>query len=158
MTEMLRSLDWNTLQQRRKEARLGELYRIQHDLVDIPKDKFLPLSNQSRKNTSDSRTHIRFYHWQDVHQYLFPQDNCRLEQPGINSHRSRNIGCFLRVPAGLHLNPPHYNSVNTFFIRFYNFYPVAKECSISSCTYFRRASVRSFWISALTQEEVCTSR
>ena len=58
---MLRSLDWNTLQQRRKEASLGMLYRIQHDLVDIPKDKYLPLSNQSRKNTSDSRTHIRFY-------------------------------------------------------------------------------------------------
>lgn len=61
MTEMLRSLDWNTLQQRRKEARLGMLYRIQHDLVDIPKDKYLPLSNQSKKNTSDSITRIRFY-------------------------------------------------------------------------------------------------
>ena len=37
------------------------LYRIQHDLVDIPKDKYLTLSNQSKKNTSDSRSRTRFY-------------------------------------------------------------------------------------------------
>ena len=108
MTEMLKSLDWNTLQQRRKEARLGMLYRIQHDLVDIPKDNYLSLSNQSRKNTSDSRTRIRFYQERNTGRMytntFIPQDNCRLEWPGINSHRSGNIGCFPRAPVGtLHL-------------------------------------------------------
>ena len=53
MTGMLQRLEWDPLEQRRKEARLSMLYRIQHDLVDIDKELYL--------KPSDSRTRSRFY-------------------------------------------------------------------------------------------------
>ena len=48
VTKMVENLNWEPLTARRKTNRLSMLYRIQHGLVDIPKEKYL--------HSSDSRT------------------------------------------------------------------------------------------------------
>ena len=50
---MLKGLEWDPLQQRRKEARLGMLYRIHRGLVDVNQELHL--------RPSDSRTRGAFY-------------------------------------------------------------------------------------------------
>ena len=48
VTKMVQNLNWTPLTARRKTNRLSMLYRIQHSLVDIPKEKYL--------HSSDPRT------------------------------------------------------------------------------------------------------
>ena len=46
VTEMLQKLNWKTLAQRRKEARLAMLYKISEHLVSIDNDKYLKPPNR----------------------------------------------------------------------------------------------------------------
>lgn len=41
VTEMLKQLDWDTLELRRKKARLTMLYKMRHNLVAIDQQKYL---------------------------------------------------------------------------------------------------------------------
>ena len=56
VTNMLKDLGWDTLQNRRHDARLSMLFRIDRNLVDVEKDEFL--------KSGDSRTRggHKFYH------------------------------------------------------------------------------------------------
>ena len=56
VTEMIADLGWNTLQKRRDLARLSMMYRIIHNLVDIPVGPYLtPSTSMTRGH--DSRFH-----------------------------------------------------------------------------------------------------
>ena len=56
VTEMMSNLGWDTLQKRRDLARLSMMYRIVHELVDIPVEPYLiPLTSMTRGH--DSRFH-----------------------------------------------------------------------------------------------------
>ena len=55
VTKMLDDLEWEPLEVRRRHDRLSMLYRMQHDLVDIPANRYL--------SSSDSRTRgtVKFF-------------------------------------------------------------------------------------------------
>jgi hypothetical protein len=55
MTSMLTSLQWQTLEQRRRISRLVMMYKIQHQLVDIDQDLYL------RPGDSRTRGQHRFF-------------------------------------------------------------------------------------------------
>ena len=69
VTEMMSNLGWDTLQKRRDLARLSMMYRIVHELVDIPVESYLiPLTSMTRGH--DSRFHqIRTSN--TIYQYSF---------------------------------------------------------------------------------------
>ena len=69
VTEMMSNLGWDTLQKRRDLARLSMMYRIVHELVDIPVEPYLiPLTSMTRGH--DSRFHqIRTSN--TIYQYSF---------------------------------------------------------------------------------------
>ena len=49
VTAMRQDLGWDTLQQRRDQARLSMMYHINYEQVDIPADRYLtPLDNRTR--------------------------------------------------------------------------------------------------------------
>jgi hypothetical protein len=50
VTSMLTSLEWQTLEQRRRISRLVMMYKIQHQLVDIDRDLYI--------RPGDSRTRV----------------------------------------------------------------------------------------------------
>jgi hypothetical protein len=52
---MLTSLEWQTLEQRRRISRLFMMYKIQHQLVDIDRDLYL------RPGDSRTRGQPRFF-------------------------------------------------------------------------------------------------
>ena len=54
VTEMIANLGWDTLQKRRDLARLSMMYRIVHELVDIPVEPYLTPST-SMTTGHDSR-------------------------------------------------------------------------------------------------------
>ena len=56
VTEMIADLGWDTLQKRRDLARLSMMYRIVHNLVDIPVEPYLTPS------TSMTRGHDTRFH------------------------------------------------------------------------------------------------
>ena len=47
VTNMVKSLKWENLEDRRKSARLSMLFKIQHDLIDINRQQYLT-PNDSR--------------------------------------------------------------------------------------------------------------
>ena len=52
VTEMMSNLGWDTLQKRRDLARLSMMYRIVHELVDIPVEPYLiPLTSMTLAST-----------------------------------------------------------------------------------------------------------
>ena len=55
VTSMLTSLEWQTLEQRRRISRLAMMYKIQHQLVDIDRDLYL------RPGDSRTRGQHRFF-------------------------------------------------------------------------------------------------
>ena len=69
--EMLNNLDWETLEQRRKNDRLTMLYKVSHGLVGINGAEYLTHSDNRRTRGSHQfkyqRQHIRL----DVHKYSF---------------------------------------------------------------------------------------
>ena len=55
VTNMVKSLKWENLEDRRKSARLSMLFKIQHDLIDIDRQQYLT------PNDSRTRGKNRFY-------------------------------------------------------------------------------------------------
>ena len=55
VTKMIADLNWEPLEVRRRHERLGMLYRIQHNLVDIPIDRYLQVSD------SRTRGHTKLF-------------------------------------------------------------------------------------------------
>ena len=75
VTNMLRSLEWQTLEQRRRISRLVMMYKIQHQLVDIDRDLYL--------RPGDSRSQHRFFQERSNYdtQKLLPKNSTRMEPP-----------------------------------------------------------------------------
>ena len=48
VTDMIKDLEWESLEIRRKKARLALLYKFSHNLIDVSTDKFLQLSTETR--------------------------------------------------------------------------------------------------------------
>ena len=71
VTAMRQDLGWDTLQQRRDQARLSMMYRITHQQVDIPAERYLtPLDNRTRgHNTRFMQIPTSF---SGYHQSFFP--------------------------------------------------------------------------------------
>jgi hypothetical protein len=56
VTSMLTSLEWQTLEQRRRISRLVMMYKIQHQLVDIDRDLYIrPGDSRTRVNIGSFR-------------------------------------------------------------------------------------------------------
>ena len=56
VTAMRQDLGWDTLQQRGDQARLSMMYRITHQQVDIPADRYLtPLDNRANGHNARFR-------------------------------------------------------------------------------------------------------
>ena len=64
VTNMVKSLKWENLEDRRKSARLSMLLKIQHDLIDIDTQQYLT------PNDSRTRGKKRFYTRKIKHGYL----------------------------------------------------------------------------------------
>ena len=83
VTQMIKDLNWRTLEQRRIDSRLTLMYKITYDLVAIPAaDYLIPNTRQSRHN------HLRAYRQiptlKDYYKYtFFPRNNGPLERPPI---------------------------------------------------------------------------
>lgn len=64
VTKMVRDLQWESLEQRRKNARLCMLHKIKHNLIDINKDEYLT-PNDRRTRGADryfqERTNCNIY-------------------------------------------------------------------------------------------------
>ena len=55
VTNLLKELDWPSLEERKKKARLILMYKITNNLVDIPSDRYLtPATGHSRHTNSQS--------------------------------------------------------------------------------------------------------
>jgi len=70
VTKLLKELNWKTLEDRRRQARLTYMYKIKNKLVDIPSDRYLkPQTRQTRHNNSKSyhKPYARIF----VHKYSF---------------------------------------------------------------------------------------
>ena len=70
VTEMLHKLEWDTLQQRRLEARLSFLHLLHYGTVDISKESFLKSDTRTR-----SRITKRTYHKPNIRQLILPEDS-----------------------------------------------------------------------------------
>ena len=58
VTRLLKELEWQTLEERRKNIRLTLMYKISNNLIDIPSDRYLtPATRLSRLNNSKSYLH-----------------------------------------------------------------------------------------------------
>ena len=55
VTDMLDKLSWETLEQRRKKARVVMMYRIIHGLVMIPDIQLIPIPVNTRDNSNEFR-------------------------------------------------------------------------------------------------------
>jgi hypothetical protein len=74
---MLTSLEWQTLEQRRRISRLVMMYKIQHQLLDIDRDLYLI--------PGDSRTRGQYRFFQERSNYdtqkLLPKNSTGMEPP-----------------------------------------------------------------------------
>ena len=71
VTEMLNNLDWETLEQRRKNDRLTMLYKVSHGLVGINGAEYLTHSDNRRTRGSHQFKYQRQHKRLDVHKYSF---------------------------------------------------------------------------------------
>ena len=104
VANILRELDWPTLQQRRSQARLTLMYKIINQLVDIPSDQYLtPVTRQGlrRKDSNFLKPHSRvdvykysFFPWTIDEWNLLPKST--VQATTINSFNWTNC-----------INPPH---------------------------------------------------
>ena len=76
VTEMLRSLDWPTLEQRRKDKRINMLNNIVTGSVAIPKDQFVTLGQTRTRSKNDNKIAVYRTSTEEF-KNSFP--NCRLE-------------------------------------------------------------------------------
>ena len=98
VSEMISSLGWDTLQQRRDNARTIMLYKIHYNLVDITPNPPLRNARRSRGNPEQfSQLYVRKNAYQEQ---LFPNQYRPLESPPPTHTCSRtaNIG---RFPIGI---------------------------------------------------------
>ena len=79
VTNMITSLGWQSLEQRRQNSRLCMLCKIQHNLIDINRDLYI--------RHSDSRTRGQHRLFQErtmqrnIQEFLLPTNSQRLEPP-----------------------------------------------------------------------------
>jgi hypothetical protein len=81
VTSMLTSLEWQTLEQRRRINRLVMMYKTQHQLVDIDRDSYL------RPGDSRTRGQHRFFQVRFNYdtQKLLPKNSTRMEPPTMRT-------------------------------------------------------------------------
>jgi hypothetical protein len=81
VTSMLTSLEWQTLEQRRRISRLFMMYKIQHQLVDIDRDLYL------RPGDSRTRGQHRFFQERSIMtlRNSFQKNSTRME-PSTRHH------------------------------------------------------------------------
>ena len=48
VTNMMQDLEWESLEMRRKKARLTLLYKLSHNLIDVSTENYLKLNNETR--------------------------------------------------------------------------------------------------------------
>ena len=93
VTNMIKDLEWESLENRRKNTRLGLLWKFSHNLIDVSTDKFLQLSTETRTRGS----HLYKYRVQRTKKdvlkfsYFDPTKNYRMELTPLGS-------CMFRFP------------------------------------------------------------
>ena len=99
VTEMMSNLGWGTLQKRRDLVRLSMMYRIVHELVDIPVEPYLiPLTSMTRGH--DSRFHqIQTSNTTYLPIQLLPKNHHLMEPTPSDRSKPDNAGG-LPEPAG----------------------------------------------------------
>ena len=94
VTDMLESLKWRSLANRRADARLSLFYKITHNLVDVPSENFLTPVTRS------SRLHHNFA-------FQVPQSNTDYH---LNSFFPQTIRTWNKLPSDV----VESNTLNTF--------------------------------------------
>ena len=87
---MLDALNWPTLQERRRRARLEMFYKFHYGLVSI-NSSYLPEPSGSRLSSRRKKTHLQLHPiLQNTVQtdVILPQDHTRLEQPAPGGRNS----------------------------------------------------------------------
>ena len=109
VTEMIVDLGWDTLQKCRDLARLSMMYRIVHNLVDIPVEPYLtPSTSMTRGHDSLSPN---LDHEQHLPTELLPKNYCLVEPTRSDCSKPDNTGG-LPEPAG---NPHLLNTTPCFY-------------------------------------------
>ena len=72
VTNMVKYLKWENLEDRRKSARLSTLFKIQHDLIDIDRQQYLTL-NDSRTRCKNKRLYQERSSTDTYGQSFFPK-------------------------------------------------------------------------------------
>ena len=71
VTEMLEELGWQSLQERRKQARLCMLYKIKHDMVAIDAKQYITPMNRPTRHTNSQAYVVLSKSTVDYHQQSF---------------------------------------------------------------------------------------
>jgi hypothetical protein len=92
VTSLIEQLGWQSLEERRRQARLGFMYKMTNNLVDIPSDRYLtPATRHSRH--SNNKSYITHSTRLNIHKYsYFPRtiiqwnalDDTVVNSPTIN--------------------------------------------------------------------------
>ena len=60
VTQLLKDLQWDTLQTRRKIKRLSIIYKMEHNLIDIPLDHYIQNNTRSSRKHNSQFLQIRY--------------------------------------------------------------------------------------------------
>ena len=88
VTKLIENLEWQTLEECRKNTRLTLMYKIANGLIEIPSDRYLtPITRRSRHNNSKSYQHYSTR--LDVHKHSYfprtiPEWN-KLDEQTVNA-------------------------------------------------------------------------
>ena len=100
ITEIMEKLDWQTLQQRREYARLTMIYRIIHQLVDIPTELYLTALTGRTRGHDSRLPDPDLLHRISVQ--LLPENNHPLEPDPSVSHKPVNAVSLPETAGRLH--------------------------------------------------------
>ena len=70
VTDMIESLEWETLESRRTKIQLTMFFKIVHDLVDIPSSDYL-IPSYSRTRSNHSKKYQQYHTKSDAYKYSF---------------------------------------------------------------------------------------
>ena len=95
ITDMLRELECDTLEMRRKKNRLTLTYKLSHSLVDIKTEKFIVPGSETRARRSHAFKYIIPKIWKDVFKFsFFLKSICEWSSLPSAIVNSKSLDCF----------------------------------------------------------------
>ena len=66
VTKLLQELGWETLQARRKHKRITTLYKMEHNIIDIPLDQYVIHNRPTRCSRKHNSQFLQIRHWSNT--------------------------------------------------------------------------------------------